>query len=91
MSCVLYSDELCIAPSYRASLVPSLTLPPRLSFAALAASQCLKCFRTFALHNKVKILIPLPASASFSLNDPPRLTDEEDRVARQRCQAELLP
>lgn len=41
--------------------------------------QCLKCFHPFALHNKVKILIILLSSASFSLNDAPGSADDDNR------------
>lgn len=43
------------------SLPSLLTLPSRTVFVVpgLPSVQCLKCFRTFALHNKVEILIPL--------------------------------
>lgn len=40
------------------SLPSFLSLPSRSVFAMLAVVQCLKCFHTFALHNKVKVLIP---------------------------------
>lgn len=61
------------------------TFPSSLSFSVLSGVysastvKCLKCFQTFALHNKVKILIILLSSASFSLDDAPSSTDEDDR------------
>lgn len=50
--------------------------------------QCLKCFQTFALHNKVKILIILPSSVSFSLNDVPSSTGERRQRRLQTCRAD---
>lgn len=44
-----------------------------------SAVQCLKCFKTFALDNKVKIVIFLPSSVSFPLNDAPSSTGEDVR------------
>lgn len=64
-------------------------LPSSLSYSVLSGVysastvQCLKCFQTFALHNKVKILIILPSSVSFSLNDAPSSTGRVRGVYRR--------
>lgn len=50
------NNALPLQTCFPRSLSPS---PSRSPFAMLAAVQCLKCFHTCALHNKVKILIPL--------------------------------
>lgn len=52
--------------------------------------QCLKCFQTFALHNKDKILIISPSSVSFSLNDALSWTDEDIRGIYRRVKQTLF-
>lgn len=52
--------------------------------------QCLKCFQTFALHNKVKILIILLSSASSSLDDAPGSTDEDGRDVSRLVECTLF-
>lgn len=72
------------------------TFPSSLSYFVLpdvySASivQCLKCFQTFALHNKVKILIILPSSVSFSLNNVPSSTGEDVRGVYRRVKQTLF-
>lgn len=51
--------------------------------------QYLKCFQTFALHNKVEILIIL-SSVSFSLNDAPSSTGEDIRGVYRRVKQSLF-
>lgn len=66
------------------------TFPSSLSYSVLygvycaSTVQCLQCFKTFALHNKVKIVIILPSSVSFSLNDAPSSTGEDVRGVYRR-------
>lgn len=72
------------------------TFPSSLSYSVLSGVysastvHCLKCFQTFALHNKVKILIILPSSVSFSLNDVPSPTGEDVRGVYRRVEQTLF-
>lgn len=74
---------------FKPSPVPSHALSSLVYSASTV--QCLKCFQTFALHNKVKILIILPSSASFSLDDAPASTDEDDRGVYCFFSGEIWP
>lgn len=74
--------QTCLSPP---SLPSFPSLPSCSVFVIDPTEQCLKCFHTFALHNKVKVLIPL-----WECYNPPRLTGEDARGKHQRCQPDLL-